>query len=99
MGTDFCRPADRAGISGGVAVDGTVSGAGFDRSAVGLAGPCAFATASPSRLDNRAGADDDGKSDLLRVPGKRHSAHRRTGIDHDYRHVTRGDPGVRQPSV
>ncbi|MNY17530.1 hypothetical protein D3C86_1508520 [compost metagenome] len=99
MGTDFCRPADCAGIPGGFAVDGTLSGVGLDRSAAGLAGPCAFAAATPSRLDDRAGADHDGESDLLRLPGKRHSAHRRAGIDHDYRHPAGGDSGVRQPAL
>ncbi|VDZ70011.1 putative cationic amino acid transport protein [Klebsiella aerogenes] len=40
-----------------------------------------------------------GEPDLLLLSGQRHSAHRRAGIDNDYRHPAGSTAGVRQPAV
>jgi hypothetical protein len=49
---------------------------------------------SAVRTGDRAGADHDGQSYLLRLPRQRHSAYRGAGFDHDYRHAAGRHPGL-----
>lgn len=56
------------------------------------AGARALASAQPSGLGDRTGADHDGQSYLLRLPRECHSAYRCAGIDHDYRHAAGRHP-------
>ncbi len=60
VGINFCRAFAGARVPGDAAVNGTLSGAGPDRPAAGVARTRAFAPAEPERLVDRAGPDDDG---------------------------------------